>query len=279
MWNFGYHLARQRGALIRNIYRLLLPVVVRRPVANEKQLDLDVFTYSGQAALPEQIASVRSFLKYAGRPASFTIVSDGSYSRSSVSLLQNIDASIRVISTSDIPQEISSPEIRDYLSNHPTGKQLALILSLPRRRPALYLDSDVLFFEGAGRFSELLATRTAPAFYLCDCQFAGDARLLRDTSEKTDPVNTGVLFLFKRPDWSLAWQRFHELREPPVFFTNQTLVHLAMHASGAHPLDPGNFVLQLDDQFLFRDCYARPDIALRHYVSPVRHKFWSSFPR
>jgi hypothetical protein len=35
-------------------------------------------------------------------------------------------------------------------------------------------------------------------------------------------------------------------------------------------------VLQLDDQCEFRDRYAAPGLVLRHYVNPVRHKFWTS---
>ena len=279
MWNFGYHLARARGALIRNCYHALLPAIVRQPIANENQLPVDVFSYSGKDALPEQVASARSFLKFAGRPASFTIVSDGSYSDRCISLLQEIDPVIRVVDSSDfVPDNVSSI-VRQYFSKHATGKQLAVIFSLPRERPALYFDSDVLFFRGARALAELVRKKEAPALYLPDCQFAGDDRLLRDESERMQPVNTGALILFERPDWSKALQRFHDLSEPPNFFTNQTLTHLALHASGAQSLDPQKFVLQLDDQFILRDAYARSSIALRHYVNPVRHKFWSSLFR
>jgi hypothetical protein len=66
------------------------------------------------------------------------------------------------------------------------------------------------------------------------------------------------------------------LEEAPTFFTNQTMTHLAMHANDAQPLDPRRFVLQLDDQFIYRDRYAGRQLALRHYVNPVRHKFWTS---
>ncbi|MGI9115418.1 MAG: hypothetical protein DLM52_08805 [Chthoniobacterales bacterium] len=276
MWNFPYHVARNRGALIRVIYRALLPTVVSRQIANEEQLDLDVFTYSGEAALPEQVASARSFLKFAGRPVSFTIVSDGSYSRRSISLLRKIDPIVRVVPASEFLASDVAPEFRAYLANHPTGKQLALILSLPRNRPALYFDSDVLFFPGARVISDL---RTGTAFYLPDCQFAGDERLLRDSREKDNPANTGVLLLFRRPNWSIAFERFRELNGPPNFFTNQTLTHLVMQTSGAEPLDAQKFVLQLDDQFELGDRYAARSIALRHYVNPVRHKFWSSLIR
>ncbi|MBA2744409.1 MAG: hypothetical protein H0U43_08930 [Chthoniobacterales bacterium] len=49
-----------------------------------------------------------------------------------------------------------------------------------------------------------------------------------------------------------------------------------MHANDAEPLDPERFVLQLDDQFVFRDRHAKSSLVLRHYVNPVRHKFWTT---
>ena len=272
MWNFGYHLARVRGGVAREAYRVLLPKIVRRQIDPPQALDIDVFAYSNEAMLPEQIASVRSFLKYAGRPNNFNIVSDGSHRSHFVWLLQKIDSCIRVTRARDfLPEQSSS---RDYFANHPTGKQLALIMSLPRERPALYLDADVLFFPGAVALADLLHNYDAPALYLRDCQAAGDERLLRDPAEAADPVNTGVLFFFQKLDWSLAMERFQQLDGPPKFFTNQTMTHLAMHANGARALNPAKFVLQLDDQFQLADRYASNSIVQRHYVNPVRHKFW-----
>jgi hypothetical protein len=272
MWNFGYHLARARGGVARETYRMLLPMIVRRPVDPPRTIDIDVFAYSNDAMLPEQIASVRSFLKYAGRPNRFTIVSDGTHRPRALSLLQQIDSCIELAEARDfLPQQSSSP---DYFANHPTGKQLALIMSLPLERPALYIDADVLFFPGAVALADLLRNHDAPALYLRDCQVAGDERLLRRPAEAADPVNTGVLFFFQKLDWSLAIERFQQLNGTPNFFTNQTMTHLTMHANGALSFDPAKFVLQLDDQFQLADRYANNSIVLRHYVSPVRHKFW-----
>ncbi|MDP9253702.1 MAG: hypothetical protein M3O66_01985, partial [Verrucomicrobiota bacterium] len=87
---------------------------------------------------------------------------------------------------------------------------------------------------------------------------------------------TGVLLLLKKLDWSLSINRFLELEGEPNFFTNQTMTHLAMHKNGARPLDPAKYVLQLDDQFVFSDRYAGAALALRHYVNPIRHKFWTT---
>lgn len=277
--NFGYHLARLKGRTLRKTYEILLPEIVRRPVQAPRELPVSVFAYSNEVMLPEQVRSIRSFLRYVGRPKSFTIVSDGSHSERSVRVLRNVDPTVAVrLAGADLPKDLP-PKLQEYLAAHPTGKQLGLIMSLPTNGPTLYADADVLFFPGASDLVALARQRSAPAFYLADCQFSGDERLLRDASEKSDPVNTGFLFLFRKLDWSLGVERFLDLGEAPNFFTNQTIAHLSMHANGARPLDPSKYVVQLDDQFVYEDRHAGPALALRHYVNPVRHKFWGHFLR
>jgi hypothetical protein len=293
MPNYGYHLARAEGDFVRRMYRVLLPVIVRRRIQPHDSIPFEVFSYSGESALPEQVASIRSFIKHAGRPKQFTIVSDGTYSPGSIKLLQQIDSCVAV---SSLPEVLHSRSgglqaaggalesalpwpLHSYLTTHPTGKQLGLIMSLARERPALYLDSDVLFFAQAHDLAALAGTRDLPAFYLADCQHSADDRLLRTPGEREKPVNTGVLFLFKPLDWSLSIQRFLELRGAPDFFTNQTMTQLTMHANGASSLDPKKYVLQLDDQTIYPDRYASDALALRHYVNPVRHKFWTTLWR
>jgi hypothetical protein len=275
MPNFGYHFARFHGNVVRRFYRTFLPLIVRRRLASPRSVDLEVFAYSGERTLPEQIASIRSFLRYAGRPRSFTVVSDGSHSRRSIRLLERIDPVVSVRQAEVAPANL--PErFRRYLEVHPMGKQLAVIMALPRDRAALYIDSDVLFFAGAVDLIQRLGEPSAPAYYLADCQFAGDERLLRNAVEKQEAANAGVLLLFRKLDWSMSMARFFELTGEPTFFTNQTMTHLAVHQNGARSLDPAKYVLQLDDQFLFSDRYAGASLALRHYVNPVRHKFWTS---
>jgi hypothetical protein len=276
MPNFGYHLARLKGNALRRLYRAFLPLIARSGVEPTHPVGLDVFSYSGEAALPEQIASIRSFLQHVGRPNRFTVVSDGSHSEQSIRWLESVDSTVTVQLSPPVPQENLSEKFRYYLSNHPTGKQLALIMSLPENGPALYIDSDVLFFDGALDVAERAKDRGVSAYYLADCQFSGDARLLRNEQEQQEPVNTGVLLLFRQLDWSASMKRFHELEGDPNFFTNQTLAHLALHANAARPLDPAKYVLQLDDQFVYADRYAGATLALRHYVNPVRHKLWTS---
>lgn len=276
MPNFGYHFARARGAAARAAYAAMLPAIVARPVNSEADVPLDVYSYSGEAALPEQVASIRSFLRHVGRPRKFTVVSDGSYSERSLALLRRLDRSVVVSNANEWRPANVHPRLRSYLAEHPTGRQLALIMSLPVDAPALYADSDVLFFAGGRKLRETSPANEAPADYLADCQLSADERLFRSEAEKQSPVNTGVLLLREKLDWSLSLERFLDLEGEPTFFTNQTMAHLTMHVNEARPFDPSTFVLQLNDQFVFRDRYAGPELALRHYVNPVRHKFWTS---
>lgn len=279
MPNYGYHLARAKGNVVRTIYRALLPSIARRPIPGGPQVPFNVFSYSGESALPEQVASIRSFLSYVGRPKRFTVVSDGTLSGRSSGILKSLDPAISVSGSAQwLPRDLPT-RIYPYLTTHPTGKQLALIMSLPVDGPTLYVDSDVLFFPDANDLIRLAESKAVPAFYLADCRLSADERLFRSAAEKTHPVNTGVLLLFEKLDWALGVRRFLELPGLPDFFTNQTMTHLTVHASGASPFDDKKYVLQLDDQFVYQDRYACRDLALRHYVNPVRHKFWTTLAR
>ncbi|HST29772.1 MAG TPA: hypothetical protein VLK27_02910 [Chthoniobacterales bacterium] len=274
--NVPYHSARLEGMITRRFYQAALPSIARRKIEILRDVPLEVYAYSGERGVPEQVASIRSFLTHAGRPKQFTVLSDGSHTAESEALLESIDQCVAVQHTSpplpsDLPQNVQS-----FLTTHFTGRQLALIMSLPVNGPALYTDSDVLFFRGAREISDLAETRSVPAFYQADCVFAGDERLLRDETEKRNPANMGFLLLFKKLDWSLGLERLHLYPSVPNFFTTQTITHLSLHANGARPFDPQKFVLQLDDEFGYADHYASGALAIRHYVNPIRHKFWAA---
>lgn len=275
MPNYGYHFARAQGRLTQALYQSFLPLITRQPIRCSRQVPIDVFSYSGERRLAEQVASIRSFLRHAGRPQRFVVVSDGSHTSAGIELLKRLDDCVSVEQV-PLPPDSAPEPFASYLRNHPTGKQLALIMSLPRQRPAFYVDSDVLFFPSARELEHELAQTSAPACYLADCGFSGDKRLLHGKQEESNPVNTGTLLLLHSLDWSLGISRFLELKGAPDFFTNQTITHLAMHANAAQPFNPAKYVLQLDDQFVYPDRYAGPALVLRHYVDPVRHKFWTS---
>ncbi len=45
------------------------------------------------------------------------------------------------------------------------------------------------------------------------------------------------------------------------------------------PLCSKKYVLNVEDQFMYPDKFAKKNIALRHYVNDVRHKFWFDIAR
>src|SRR3954470_19945622 len=148
MVNYGYHLARAQGRLVESIYEFLLPQIVKRDLKCAGNIPIDVFSYSGRSRLAEQVASIRSFLKNAGRPTRFVVVSDGTHSANDVELLRQIDECVAVEQVPP-PSDAVPAVMESYLRTHFNGKQLALLMSLPRDLPAFYLDSDVLFFAAA----------------------------------------------------------------------------------------------------------------------------------
>ena len=277
--NVPYHLARLEGKITRSIYRAALPKIVRKRITPKREMPFDVFAYSGENTLPEQVASIRSFLIHAGRPNQFTVVSDGSHTHESVELLEKIDNCVRV-RIQPLPLPAGLPEkVQTFLKHHFTGKQLALIMSLPENGPALYTDSDVLFFPRAHELATLAEEKAVPALYLADHQFSADERLVQDAIERGNPVNMGFLLLFRKLDWAIALERLRMFSGVPSFFTTQTATHLCLHANGAVAFDPAKFVLKADDEFIYRDRHGGSAIAMRHYVNPIRHKFWTPFAR
>lgn len=274
--NVPYHLARLEGRITRWLYQQTLPFIVRRKINIPREVPFEVYAYSGENSLPEQVASIRSFLTYAGRPKQFTVVSDGSYTSPSIRLLETIDSCVHVRQTAPALPPNLPERVQTFFTNHFTGKQFAVIISLPADCPALYTDADVLFFPGACEIVDLSRMQSASALYQLDYDFSGDDRLVRDATEKRSPANMGFLLLFKKLDWSVGLERLRALDGVPNYFTTQTLTHLGLHANAARPLDPQRFVLRLDDQTIYRDKYAKRSIAMRHYVNPVRHKFWTT---
>lgn len=239
-------------------------------------MELAVYGYCGRDSLPEQVASIRSFLKNVGRPLRYVVVSDGSLGPADLRILSRIAPCVEVVELGDLVRRDLPGCLHPYVENNSMGRKLAVIMSMPLDVPCLYSDSDVLFFAGAGKHLLDENKSAAPASYLSDCQFVGDSRLIRSEQEKENSANAGFVLVRAPLNWSLACARFSEMEGAPMLFTEQTMVHLTLRDNQAEALDVSRFVLQLDDQFDFFDRNASASVAMRHYVGPVRHKFWNA---
>jgi hypothetical protein len=235
--------------------------------------DLSVVSFSGQRDLPEQFASIRSFLRHVGEPAAWTVVSDGSHSSRARALLRGVHRCVRVRRLGAVARRDLPAEVVRYAADDPMGKKLALELSLPVRGRTLYVDADVLFFPRAHTLPRLLASSDGRPWYLTDCGRYFDDRLL-SRGEAADPVNGGLFAVSEPLDWRAALQRLRDLNGRPQYHTEQTLLHLAMHHSDARPFPADAFILSRLDEHRATDGFACNDVALRHYTTPVRPKLW-----
>jgi hypothetical protein len=240
---------------------------------------LRLLSFSSEHDVPEQVASIRTFLAHVGTPLSFTIASDGSHSARSRELLQAVHPCITVVDWHELSRPGLPKVLWDYARIEWRGKKLAVLVSLPGDRPVLYTDADILFFEPASELRELGGETRVGLRYLRDC--GGDRRfldraMLVEDREGDDGVNSGFMFLGHPLDWTPALDRLQRQRWKPSTFTGQTVVHLTLRQAEARMFDPSRYVVAVDDRWLVEDRYARPETVLRHYVTPVRHKFWTT---
>ncbi len=275
MINIKYRAARAQGNLTRLLYSKMLPRIVNRPIRQTRRVPVSVYSFSGEHHLPEQIASIRSFIRYVGIPDSFNVVFHGSYSEESRRALQQVNSCVSLIQWDALLCELPQC-VRDFAVRHPMGKKLAVLISLPVTGPTIYTDSDILFFPNSEELIDIVESENGRFWYLPDCLPSLDISILYDNSEICNPVNAGFMILKERLNWAVPLKRLAEYKGTPFANTEQTMVHLAMHENEARPLSPKRFILSLDDQFIYRDLHAGKEIALRHYVNNVRHKLWQN---
>jgi hypothetical protein len=109
-------------------------------------------------------------------------------------------------------------------------------------------------------------------------------RLLEVEKCGDSPVNSGLLVFGESMDWTpeIARLAAREASLPDFWksdhlhFTEQAVVHLAMHRYQAGPLNPRHWAVALEDQFQWAVSVRQSLLHGRHFVSPVRHKMWQS---
>jgi hypothetical protein len=202
-------------------------------------------------------------------------MSDGTHSEADKTLLRKLHPHLGVRPWT----ELAGPELPEcvhrYAGQHAFGKKLIVFMSMAVSGPAIYADSDILFFPGAAHLRGLMEKPVSQPSYLLDCWPSFDERLIRSAAEKEQPVNGGFAILRGPLDWREPLERFQAMNGEGEFFTEQTLVHLAMRQAGGQPLPPEKYVLANDDQWIYADRHCGPGVALRHYISSLRHKFWN----
>ena len=163
-----YHSALRCAAFKRKFFTATLPVSVHWNQRNKEQVAITVYTMSCERDLPEQVASIYSFLRNVGVPKRFFVVSDGSYTRKSISLLEQISPSVKVLSLGEILRKDLPESIKAYAESKPLGKKLAILWSIPINGTTICTDSDVLFFRDAIELVKFSQSTDEAPWYLPD---------------------------------------------------------------------------------------------------------------
>lgn len=286
--SYGYHLAqalaaRRKQYFIESVENLYSDAASLR----NNKLPIELVCMFGKTSLPDAMLCISSFLRYAGKPSTITAVSDGTLSIYDKRNIEKLVDSCQVIELDDILTRDLPNVILKRVKYHWIVRKMALLMTLPKSAPALFMDSDILFFPGANQLSNQLDIKADRPVYLKDCQQSFDKNILREQDPVSPPLNSGLLYLPKAIDWTLPVSRFSKLVHNTkvedtanviCHFTEQTMCHLAFHNAKAISFDPMKFILQRDDQFKLRDNYAKNSSTIcRHYVGPVRHKMWLAY--
>jgi hypothetical protein len=230
--------------------------------------------FSGARDFPELYFSIQSFLAFAGTPTAVYVVTDGSMTASHATILSASFPLARMIDWSDVEKKITYEGLLTFSRKHPLGKKLSTIIQFNTQGPFLFSDSDILYFMGARRLSDHLKTTTH--LFLEDCSPAFDPRIIPNPPTDCSPTNTGFLFINKSIPWADKLDFVdRNCLEGPLHHTEQTIIHLALRSVPSKVLNRKKFVVETADQFLFSDSFYSPSIILRHYVQPVRYKFWN----
>lgn len=274
MVNIGYHTAKFQGQFIRSLYRDIVVKLVNLPIKQNRKAPINVYSLSCERDLPEQVVSIRSFIRHVGIPDTFTVISDGSYTDDSCRLLRRIHPCVEVVPLKELLRNDLPQCVSEYAQQHVMGRKLSALMSIPVNGPTIYTDSDILFFPGGIDLVELATSDDKYTRYLPDCSNSLDQKIIYDDSEKLNPINAGFILFKQELDWSFAIERLANIKGVPGYFTEQTVVHLTIHHNQGKPLCSQRYILNVEDQFIYPDKFASKEIALRHYVRDVRHKFW-----
>jgi len=250
-----------------------------------QSIHLQVVSFSSTYDFSEQVLSILSFIKYAGQPVSWTVYSDGTHSKTQISLLELSFSFIKVVCIENfesyIGKNINSAllpykkELIAYAKVVPLGKRMFFYLNFDIAQPTLFIDSDIIFYEKA-KFLKPLINENYNGWFLPDSDWGClDSRYKSLQTPQPYQVNGGMFLINKNLKYlPTGMDFFCSLGNKYEYFSDQNVFHILLLANGFMPFDPRIFVLDSGDQFDIAYSHKVEEMAVRHYTGPVRHKMW-----
>jgi hypothetical protein len=240
-----------------------------------EKLPLEIVSFSGKKGFADQCYSILSFLRNVGEPVAWTIYNDGTYDQEEINLFQTLPWVAVVPYVKNIQE---APEIIVRFSEKDIwGKRLVAYMTHRLSITTIFTDSDILFYQEFKKIIPLIRTGnwfmndTGPNFdsFYCASGLAASSPYL----------NAGFLIFNSPPKWDILIKYIDDRMKAGnvEHYTEQTAVHKMMVETGqGKTLDENLFILNASDHFTWRVHFAIDKIALRHFVSPVRHKMWQT---
>jgi hypothetical protein len=237
---------------------------------SSKESDYVVVSFSGSKWFADQLYSLYSFYINVGKPESWLIYDDGTYSEAQITALQQIER----VTVSRLEQSATRLPI-EPLQKFPTLKKVEIVARHIPGKKTILTDSDVIFYNN---FSKLINGDSEGNYFLVDEGNAYfDKDFLLQYSNIQHPFNFGLLLLQGGFDMEPVFAYIENRYKTGMlgYWSDQTAFQkLVMGDPGFKPLHKEQFKVGGKDAFTFSHCVNYNEIALRHFVGPVRHKMW-----
>ena len=257
-------------------FKKSLPSLVKRLIQKKNIVTtpFHVVSFSGSKTFEEQAYSVLSFYCNVGVPASWTVYTDGTYTSQQISLIKDIPF-LRVLPWNERLQKRVESLIHFGKINI-WGNRIHAYMNHPIEGTTIFSDSDILFFN---RFKFYEQELTKGNWFIPDTGPNFDSYYFEICNQPQQPfINAGLLVINKTLNWDKALNYiFNRSNAPSTWehFTEQAAMHtMLIDEDELRCFNSEDFILSCTDSFKPAFDYNPRKIALRHFVSPVRHKMW-----
>ena len=246
--------------------------ILKNKLQSKIQVNLELVTFTNSKCFPDLLLSILSFINSAGIPAKWTVYADDEFSESQKDIFKELDFLVLI----DWFTNVELNEKEKYKSKWQFRKYLSFSTHL-FTTTTIFLDSDVLFYPQFNRYKEFIGEDN---WYLPEPTdaFSIDKAILKSIAYKQTMfiINSGFIILNKTPLWKLGLEYLSEClaNNSTTHFSEQSAINIVYcNDCSAKVLEPRVFHVSTVDHFK-AGFLNTSDLAIRHYVGPVRYKMW-----
>ena len=235
----------------------------------ENRVNFNLVSFSGKKQFLDQLYSISSFYCNIGRPKSWIIYNDGTYSNEELDFFKKIEG-VTIEEASSVRKELPEQALKKF----PTLLKIEILKNITPGISTIFTDSDILFYK---RFADFIKTLALQNWYIIDEGFRYfDDDFLKKNKTGSNPLNLGFMVLNSKPNWKTVIDYIVAKYKDGClsYWTDQTACHIMAQNESFSPLPKEEFVVGGNDSFSFRSAVDYDQIALRHFVGPIRHKMW-----